>query len=108
MDKSLHLNLQMVSDEGERLTMVDKFNDENFNLYKFKLKMVLAIKDLWKIVDCLEVPPPSTTNDNDKKTYERRCKMTFTIIATHLVEARSWCTSKGAKDKQKREGHYAT
>jgi hypothetical protein len=63
----------MGSSEGEGLTMMDKFNGENFNLYKFKLEMFLAAKDLWEIADGSEAPPPSTASDADKKTYERRC-----------------------------------
>ena len=68
--------------------MVNKFNSD-----KFKSKMVFATKNLWDIVDDLEAPPPSTANDNDKKTHERQCKKAFAI--------RSWCTSKGAKDRRK-------
>jgi hypothetical protein len=35
--------------EGESTRVVDKFNGENFNLWKFKMEMVLASMDLWDI-----------------------------------------------------------
>lgn len=35
---------------GKGLTMVDEFNGKNFNIYKFKLEMVLATNNLWEIV----------------------------------------------------------
>lgn len=61
----------MASSESKRLTIVDKFNGKNFNLYRFKSEMVLATKDLWKIVDSSKLRPPSTANDNNKKAYEQ-------------------------------------
>lgn len=61
--KNLHLGHQIVFSEDEEITMVDKFNGNNINVYKFKLKMVLATKDFWKIVDGLEALPPYTAID---------------------------------------------
>ena len=57
-----------------------------YNLYKLKLEMVMFTKDLWKIVDGSELPPPSTASNKVKKLYERRCKKAFAIIATILVD----------------------
>ena len=61
----------MASSESKRLTIVDKFNGKNFSLYRFKSEMVLATKDLWKIVDSSKLRPPSMANDNNKKAYEQ-------------------------------------
>lgn len=61
----------MASSESKRLTIVDKFNGKKFNLYRFKSEMVLATKDLWKIVDSSKLRPPSTANDNNMKAYEQ-------------------------------------
>ena len=47
--------------------MVENFSGNNFNFYKFKVEMVLATKDIWKIMDNSELPPPFTVIDNDKK-----------------------------------------
>ncbi len=41
----------MASFEGESTRVIDKFNGENFSLWKFKMEMVLASMDLWEIVD---------------------------------------------------------
>ena len=65
--------------------------------------MVLATKDLWKIVDSSKLRPPSTANDNNMKAYEQWCKMAFTIIVMSFMDKKV-C----AKDWQKRGRHYAT
>jgi hypothetical protein len=62
-DKSLHLSHQMVFSEGKGLTMVDEFNGKNFNLYKFKLDLVLVTNNFWEIVDGLQAPTLSTVNN---------------------------------------------
>ena len=76
----------MASSEGDGHITLDKFGGDNFNLYKFKLEMVMSTKDLWEIVEGTELPPPSTASDEVKKAYERRCKKAFAIIATSLVD----------------------
>lgn len=58
----------MCFSEGEGITMVDKFYGKNFNIYKFKIEMFLATKDLSNIVGGSETPPPFTTNNN--KAYD--------------------------------------
>ena len=76
----------MASSASESLTLVDKFNGDNFSLWKFKMEMVLASKELWDIVDGSEVPPPSSADEKDKKAYDKRVKTAFAIIATNLVD----------------------
>ena len=76
----------MASSEGDGLITIDKCDGNIFNLYKFKLEMVLSTKDLWEIVKGKELPPPSTASDEVKKAYERGCKKSFAIIATSLVD----------------------
>lgn len=49
--------------EDKEITMIDKFNGNNINFHKFKLEMVLATKDFWKIVHSLEALPPYTAID---------------------------------------------
>lgn len=75
----------MACSEGLGHIMLDKFGGDNFNIYRFKLEMVMSTKDLWEIVEGTELPPPSTASDEVKKVYERRCKKAFAIIATSLV-----------------------
>ena len=41
----------MTSLEGESSKVVDKFDGVNFHLWKFKMEMVLAQKELWEIVE---------------------------------------------------------
>jgi len=39
------------SNEGEGVRLIDKFNGENFNLWKFKIEMILAEKNKF-VGDC--------------------------------------------------------
>jgi hypothetical protein len=41
----------MASSDSEGLRLVEKFNGDNFSLWKFKMEMVLSSKELWDIVD---------------------------------------------------------
>ena len=76
----------MASNEGDGHIMINKFGDKNFNLYKFKLEMVISTEDIWKIVEVSVLPPPSTASNEVKKEYEWQCKKGFSIIATSLVD----------------------
>ena len=72
--------------ENEGLKILDKFNGENFNLWKFKMEMILASRDLWDIVDESEEAPPSDANLKDKKAFEKQSKTAFGLIAINLVD----------------------
>ena len=76
----------MASNEDDGHIMLDKFGGDNFNLYKFKLVMVMSTKDLWEFMKDSELQALSTVSDDVKKAYERRCKKIFTIIATSLLD----------------------
>ena len=76
----------MASSDNEGLRVVDKFNGENFSLWKFKMEMVLASCDLWDIVDESEGAPPSDADVKDKKAFEKRSKIAFGLIAINLVD----------------------
>ena len=76
----------MASSNNDNLPMLDKFDGDNFGLWKFKMEMVLAAKDLWDIVDKSESPPPNDAQESTKKEYTRRCKKALAIIAMNLVD----------------------
>ena len=52
----------MTSLEGDSAKVIDKFNRENFNIWKFKLEIMLALVDLWSIVDESKEAPPSNSD----------------------------------------------
>lgn len=58
----------MASFEGESARVIDKFNGQNFNFWKFKMEMVLASMDLWDIVDESEEPPSSHCDPRSLRT----------------------------------------
>jgi hypothetical protein len=57
----------MTSFEIVSARIMDKFNTKKFNLWKFKIEMLLASMDLWDIVDGSEEPLPS---DADTKVLK--------------------------------------
>ena len=59
---------------------------DNFGLWKFKMEMVLAAKDLWNIVDKSKSPPPNDAEESTKNEYTRRCKKALAIITMNLVD----------------------
>ncbi|KAH8965187.1 hypothetical protein BDL97_04G105700 [Sphagnum fallax] len=77
----------MASFEGESARVIDKFNGENFNLWKFKMEMVLASMDLWEIVDGSEEAPPSNSDPKVIKEYQRRAEKAMSTIAINLVDS---------------------
>jgi len=68
--REVRFECKTASFEGESARVIDKFNGENFNLWKFKMEMVLASMDLWKIVDGSEEVPPSNSDPKVIKEYK--------------------------------------
>ena len=71
----------MVSSEGDGHITLDKFGGDNFNRYKFKLEMVMSTKDLRHILDGLELPPPSTANNEVRNTFQWQCKKPSLLLS---------------------------
>ena len=76
----------MASSGGEGVRIIDKFNGENFGMWKFKMEMILAEKDLWEVVDGSEEPPSEDADLKTKKAFERKEKKAFALIAINLVD----------------------
>ncbi len=70
MGREVRFERKMASFEGESVRVIDKFNGENFSLWKFKMEMVLASMDLWEIVDGSEDAPPSDAGPKIIKGYQ--------------------------------------
>jgi hypothetical protein len=112
--REVRFECKMASFEGESARIIEKFNGENFNLWKFKMEMVLASMDLWEIVDGSEEAPPSNADPKVIKEYQRRAKKAMSIIGDALPSpgvnplegSPMWCCGigiqKGAPDFQ----HY--
>lgn len=77
----------MASFENKDVRIIIKFNGENFNLLRFKLKMGLIFIDFWGIVDESKEPPLSNVDTNMKKKNFKMCiRMAIFIVALNLVE----------------------
>lgn len=75
----------MTSFEGVNVIAIQKFNEENFNVWKFNLEMELAFVDLWDIVHKSEGNPLSNVDHKMKKNYRKRAKKTMSIIVFNLA-----------------------
>ena len=76
----------MASSGGEGVRIIDKFNGENFGMWKFKMEMILVEKDLREVVDGSEEPPSEDADPKTKKAFERKEKKAFALIAINLVD----------------------
>jgi hypothetical protein len=76
----------MTSFESKATRIIDKFNGRKFNLWKFKIKILLASMDLWDIVDGCEEPPPSNADSKMLKEYQKRVKKDMFIIGFNLAD----------------------
>ena len=79
--------LAMAIYEGETTRVVDKFNGDNFSLFKFKMEMILDEKDLWNIVEGNEEAPSSDNDSKDILAFKKRERTAFRILCTHMVDA---------------------
>ncbi len=87
MGREVEFECKMASFEGESARVIDKFNGENFSLWKFKMEMVLASMDLWEIVEGSEEAPPSDADPKVIKDYQRRVKKAMSTIRINLVDS---------------------
>lgn len=76
----------MAASEGDGVRIIDKFNGVNFGMWKFKMEMILAEKDLWDVADGGEEPPSADADLKTKKAFERREKKAFALIVTNLAD----------------------
>ena len=74
-------NHTMISFEGEATRIIDKFN-----IWKFKIKMLLASMDLCDIVDKSKKTLPFNADPTLMKEYQRHIKKTISIIGLNLVD----------------------
>lgn len=78
----------------EKLQVVEKFEGENFHLWKFKMKMVLEERDLWDIVSGDEQRPEDSAgavafNKRSKKALATIC---LSLANSQLLQVRH-CTA---------------
>lgn len=76
----------MASFENKDVRIVIKFNEENFNLLRFKLEMGLIFIGFWGIVDVSKEPSPSNVETNIRKNFKMFTSMAIFIVALNLVE----------------------
>jgi hypothetical protein len=80
--------------------LVEKFDGENFHLWKFKIQMILEEKDLWDVVTGSS--PFSSGSENDawiKKERKALATMCLYLKDTQLLQVRQCTTAKEAWKK---------
>jgi hypothetical protein len=75
---------KMFSFQMESLKIMEKFDDYNFHLWKFKMRMMLSKHGFWKFVDGSATLPSeevARANYNEKETKA------FALFCEHLTDA---------------------
>jgi hypothetical protein len=69
----------------ESLKVMEKFDGDNFHLWKFKMRMMLSKHGLiWKFVDGSAIIP----NDEDEMVnHNEKATKTFALFYEHLTDA---------------------
>ena len=64
---------------------IDKFDGNNFHVWKFKTQMVLEDRDLWDGT-CGVVKPEHCLTADDQATYQRKARKAFAIICLAMED----------------------
>ena len=92
------------------LSRIEKFNGENFHLWKFKMQMVLEDKDLWGIVSGDEVEPVEEgTTETQRRQFQRRARKALATICLYLGDEQLSFVQSAETAKEawsKLENHY--
>eukprot|EP00794_Sanderia_malayensis_P015603 gene15603-17175_t len=102
----------MASRTDDLTPRIEKFEGNNFNLWKFKMQMVLEDKDLWTIVSGEEIGPSGQgTTEAVQERFRKRARKSMATICLSLSDSelllvRSATTAREAWLKL--EGHYET
>ena len=73
--------------ESDAPRVVEKFNGDNFSLFKFKMEMILDEKDLWDLVEGSEEAPSSGSDPKVIAAFRKRERTAFRILCSHMVDA---------------------
>ena len=73
------------NDIADSIRVIDKFDGEDFHLWKFKMRMVLEEKDLWEIVTGKEERPIGA--GEKVQAYDKRCRKALATICLNLKDS---------------------
>ena len=74
----------MATFESKSARNIDKFNSENFGLWKFRMEMVLLSMDLQEIVEETGEPSAHDDDPNVIKEYNCHAKKALSVIGLSL------------------------
>ena len=102
----------MASRADDSISRIEKFDGQNFHLWKFKMQMVLEDKDLWSIVSGEEVEPSGQgATDAAREKFRKRTRKAMATICLSLSDSQLLLvrSAKSARDAWlKLESHYET
>ena len=75
----------MTYSNRKNIRLMERVYKKKFNLWKFKMEMVLALIDLWDIVDGFGKAPSSNTDPKVLKKYQRCVNKAISIINSDLA-----------------------
>ena len=65
---------------------INNFDGANFQLWKFKMQMVLEERDLWDVLS-EEVKPEHLTSSLDQANYKRKSRKIIAIICLAIQDS---------------------
>lgn len=65
---------------------INKFDGNNFHVWKFKMQMVLEERELWEVTSD-EIKIEHCVNDGDQVTYRRKSRKAFAMICLAMEAA---------------------
>ncbi len=75
---------KMSSFQMESLKVMEKFDGDNFHLWKFKMRMMLSKHGLWKFVN----GNATILHDEDEMVdYNKKATKAFALLCEHLMDA---------------------
>lgn len=89
-----------MSGNSELKLSVAKLNNDNYQLWKFKVEMLLSRDDLWEVTTTER--PQNNDQDWDKKNRQARATISLLVEDDQLIHIRHEDTAKGMWDVLKR------
>ena len=63
------------------ITKIEHLNGQNYQSWKYNIKLVLMERGLWRFVEGTENPPAETASNTERKAYRLRSDKAYSLIA---------------------------
>ena len=63
------------------ITKIEHLNGQNYQSWKYNIKLVLMERGLWGFAEGTENPPAETASNTERKAYRLRSDKAYSLIA---------------------------